>query len=136
MKNAKLKEQITSIIALHYDRELWHSRPEQSYEGAIEPFVNDLIRIATYHKRGWKFRSYKYDEHDLLVLTTTGEHIGDRIRELRLRKGWSLAQFARKTEIDAEYLQSVERGEPILRMWALKTILDILKVKSSAVLPF
>ena len=136
MKNAKLKEQFTSIIALHYDRELWHCRPEQSYEEAIEPFVNDLIRIATYHKRGWKFHSFKYDDALALLVPTTGEHIGDRIRELRLRKGWSLAQFANKTEIDAEYLQSVERGESILRVWALETILDVLKVKSAAVLPF
>lgn len=136
MKNNKLKEQITSIIALHYDRELWHSRPEKSYEASIEPFVNDLIKIATYHKRDWQFQSFIYDECELFTPTTTGEKIGDNIRELRCKKGWSREEFAERAGLDVEYLRNVESGEPILRMWALESILDALQVSSASVLPF
>ena len=136
MKNAKLKEQFTSIIALHYDRELWHSRPDQSYDEAIEPFVDDLIRVATCHKRDWKFRTYQYDEDTLFAPTITGKQIGEKIKELRFRKGWTLNRLAKKAGIDATYLEGIERGEPILRIWALESVLDALKVKSSRVLPF
>ena len=136
MKKATLKEQITSVIALHYDRGLWHSRPEKSYDECIQSFVGDLVRIASYHKRGKKFQPYLYDEIDLRVTTATGEAIGEKIRELRAEKGWTLEQFAKKTDINVDYLRCIERGEPILRMWALEVILDALKVKSSAVLPF
>ncbi len=135
MKNAKLKEQITSIIALHFDRELWR-RPQKPYEESIEPFVTDLIRIATYHKRGWKFQPFLYEEHDLRVTTETGEDIGDRIRELRSEKGWTLSEFAKKTDLNVEYLRCIERGEPVLEMRAFEQIIEVLKVKSSAVLPF
>ncbi|MDQ5944113.1 MAG: family transcriptional regulator [Patescibacteria group bacterium] len=136
MKNAKLKQQFKSVIALHFDRELWHSRPELSYDKAIEPFVDDLIRVASYHKRDWKYKSYLYDEIDLFSFSVTTQNIGERIKEVRLRKGWSLTKLAKKAEIDSSYLDGVERGEPILRIWALETILEALGVKSSKVLPF
>ena len=136
MKRATLKQQITSVIALHFDRGLWHLRPERSYDECIESFVGDLVRIASYHKRGKAFQPYLYDEVDLRVTTATGEAIGEKIRELRADKGWSIEKFAKKTGLDVDYLRCIERGESILRIWALEVILDALKVKSSAVLPF
>jgi DNA-binding transcriptional regulator YiaG len=136
MRNAKLKKQFTSVIALHYDRELWHSRPERSYEECIEPFVDELVQVATHHKSGKEYQPYLYDEVSLRVTTEMGETIGENIRELRAERGWSIDKFAEKTGINVNYLRCVERGEPILRMWALEVILEVLKVKSSAVLPF
>jgi ribosome-binding protein aMBF1 (putative translation factor) len=136
MKNAKLKKQITNVIGFHYGRELWHSRPEQPYEESTKPLIDDLVRIATCHRSRKAFDLYRYDESDCMVSTIPGEEIGGRIRKLRIKKGWSLAQFARKTDLNIEYLRNIERGESILRLWALEKITEALRVKSSAVLPF
>jgi lambda repressor-like predicted transcriptional regulator len=137
MTNAKLKKQFTNIIENHFDRELWHSWPERTYEESIEPFLEDLIRIVRCFKRGQNFKQYKYcADFAIGEPTISGSLIGRRIKELRLKKGWSLTQFAKKTKLNIEYLFNIERGEPILRIWALEQILGVLKVKSSAVLDF
>ena len=136
MINAKLKEQFTKIISWHYEKELWHSRPEEAYEESIEPFVDDLVRAADCYKNGRNFGFHQNDETETNATTVLGEKIGQKIKELRLKNGLSLAQLAEKAEISTEYLLSIEYGEPILRIWALEQILNVLQVRSSAILPF
>lgn len=47
---------------------------------------------------------------------------GDRVRELRLAKGWSQEELAFQTEMHRTYLSGIERGE---RNPALKNIAKI-----------
>ena len=136
MKNAKLKEQFTNVIISHFGREMWRIYPERSYEGSIEPFIEDLIKIASYHKRDKVLPLRKYDEEESFAPTITDGRVGERIKELRAKRGWTITRLAKKIDVDADYLQNVERGEPLLQMWVLERTLKALKAESSAVLPF
>lgn len=62
--------------------------------------------------------------------------IGKKIEKLRTQKGWTLAQLAKRTEINADYLRTIELGEPLLGIGEIAQIADVLKVKSSEILPF
>ena len=135
MKKATLKEQFTNIIVFHYERELWYSRPEAPYEESMEPFLNDLISVARRHKQGKSMKLYQYED-DRTDQMSIDVVIGRKIETLRTRKGWTLAQLAKKTRLNVDYLQSIEQGESILRIWALEEIAQAFKVKSSAILPF
>lgn len=87
MTNAKLKELFTNVIEAHYDRELWYSWPEKTYEESIEPLLEDFIRIVRCFKRGQNFKQYKYcDDFTVGEPTITGKLIGQRLKEFRLKK--------------------------------------------------
>ena len=135
MKRATLKEQFTNIIGFHYERELWYSRPEAVYKESIEPFVNDLICVAQRHKQGKSIKLHQYED-DHIGEMSVDIVIGRKIETLRTQKGWSLAQLAKRTELNVDYLRGVEQGESILRMWAFEQIVSAFKVKSSTILPF
>lgn len=39
------------------------------------------------------------------------EHLGDRLRQVRTMRGWSLRETAAKADISSAYLQKLERGQ-------------------------
>lgn len=135
MSKSTLKEQFINVIDFNYERELWHSRPEQAYMESIEPFLSDLIQVAECHKQNKTFELHKC-ENDTEDDTNIDATIGKRIRKLRQQKGLTLTQLAKNSNLDIGYLKSVERGMSILRMWALGQIAYSLNVKSSEILPF
>jgi ribosome-binding protein aMBF1 (putative translation factor) len=137
ISNAKLKEQFTNIIECHSGRELWSTRPDMSYDECLEPLLDDFVKVAKRHKQGRDHRPYDgYSRTETYAPSINGEYIGEKILALRVKKGWSLAQLAGKAGLDEDYIRNVERGEDILRIHELERILENLKVKSSAVLPF
>lgn len=135
MSKSTLKEQFINVIDFNYEQELWHSRPEQAYMESIGPFLNDLIQVAECHKQNKTFELHKYKDstEDNVNINTS---IGKRIRKLRQQKGLTLTQLAESSNLDIDYLKSIERGMSILRIWALKQIARSLNVKSSEILPF
>ncbi len=48
--------------------------------------------------------------------------LGDRIRKLRSRKGWSQEQFAAVSGLHRTYIGAVERGEKNLTISTLHTL--------------
>ena len=137
MQAASLKEQFINVITFHHGRELWFTRPEQSYDDTVESFIDDLVKITQQHKEGVDFKMYQWDPEDSLSDNTDISHvIGRNIRDLQDSKGWSLKTLAKKSRLNEEYLRNVQRGESLLGMWALMQIAEALGVKSSELLPF
>ena len=56
-------------------------------------------------------------------------HIGDTIRALRLKKGWSQDVFADRSGLNRAHVGEVERGESNVTIQTLKIIADTLGVK-------
>ena len=56
-------------------------------------------------------------------------HIGDTIRELRNKKGWSQDVFADRSGLNRAHVGEVERGESNVTIQTLKIIADTLGVK-------
>ena len=56
---------------------------------------------------------------------------GDRIREVRLRKGLSQEQLARLAEIDRTYIGGIERGERNLGIKNVWRIADALGIPAA-----
>jgi transcriptional regulator with XRE-family HTH domain len=56
-------------------------------------------------------------------------HIGDIIRALRLKKGWSQDVFADRSGLNRAHVGEVERGESNVTIQTLKIIADTLGVK-------
>ncbi len=52
--------------------------------------------------------------------------LGDRIRRLRSRKGWSQEQFAAVSGVHRTYIGAVERGEKNLTLSTLHTLANTL----------
>jgi transcriptional regulator with XRE-family HTH domain len=52
--------------------------------------------------------------------------LGDRIRKLRSRKGWSQEEFAAISGVHRTYIGSVERGEKNLTISTLHTLAKTL----------
>ncbi|MGO9517237.1 MAG: helix-turn-helix domain-containing protein [Candidatus Korobacteraceae bacterium] len=52
--------------------------------------------------------------------------LGDRIRRLRSRKGWSQEQFAAVSGVHRTYIGAVERGEKNLMISTLHTLAKTL----------
>jgi DNA-binding XRE family transcriptional regulator len=136
MTNAKLKEHFTNQIINHFGREMWRNYPERTYDDSVGPFIEQLIKIASYHKRDKALTLREYDEDESFAATTTDGRIGKKIREVRLKKGWTIARLAKAIDVDIDYLKNLERGEPLMQMWVLERIVVALKIKSSAILPF
>ena len=57
------------------------------------------------------------------------QHIGDIIRTLRLKKGWSQDVFADRSGLNRAHVGEVERGESNVTIQTLKIIADTLGVK-------
>jgi transcriptional regulator with XRE-family HTH domain len=56
-------------------------------------------------------------------------HIGDIIRALRLKKGWSQDVFADRSGLNRAHVGEIERGESNVTIQTLKIIADTLGVK-------
>ena len=56
-------------------------------------------------------------------------HIGDTIRALRNKKGWSQDVFADRSGLNRAHVGEVERGESNVTIQTLKIIADTLGVK-------
>jgi len=52
--------------------------------------------------------------------------LGDRIRKLRTRKGWSQEQFAAVSGLHRTYIGAVERGEKNLTLSTIHTLAKTL----------
>ena len=57
------------------------------------------------------------------------KRIGDTIRALRLKRGWSQDVFADKSGLNRAHVGEVERGESNVTIQTLKTIAETLGVK-------
>ena len=64
--------------------------------------------------------------------------IGQRLREIRLKKDMTQADVAKRAGISTNHYATIERGETIasISLLNLKKILDALGVQSSQVLHF
>lgn len=72
----------------------------------------------------------KKDTKEALFLKKKQEFL-NRIRETRVRKGWSLYRMAQETGIDRTYLLRIERGEISLGLNNLIYICDALDLDIS-----
>lgn len=61
--------------------------------------------------------------------------IGERIRELRIEKGYSQEAFAHEVGLDRTYMGSVERGERNIAALNLIKIAKTLKVEIGVLFP-
>ena len=66
--------------------------------------------------------------HDLLT------RLGDRVRTLRKRHGWTQAEMAERVGIDRSFLADVERGKRNISILNLKLIAEGLQVSLSRLL--
>jgi transcriptional regulator with XRE-family HTH domain len=53
-------------------------------------------------------------------------HVGKRVRQLRLKKGWSQDLFADKSGLNRAHVGEIERGEANVTLQTLKIIADTL----------
>jgi transcriptional regulator with XRE-family HTH domain len=53
-------------------------------------------------------------------------HVGKRVRQLRLKKGWSQDLFADKSGLNRAHVGEIERGEANVTIQTLKIIADTL----------
>ena len=58
--------------------------------------------------------------------------LGTRIRELRLKKGWSQEQFADNCDIHRSHMGEIERGETNLTLSTMLVIAQRLETTISA----
>jgi len=57
------------------------------------------------------------------------KRIGDRIRTLRLKKGWSQDLFADRSGLNRAHVGEIERGESNVTIQTLKIVADTLDVR-------
>jgi transcriptional regulator with XRE-family HTH domain len=57
------------------------------------------------------------------------KRIGDRIRALRLKKGWSQDEFGDRSGLNRAHVGEIERGESNVTIQTLKIIADTLGVR-------
>jgi transcriptional regulator with XRE-family HTH domain len=62
------------------------------------------------------------------------KQIGDTIRALRLKKGWSQDLFADKSGLNRAHVGEIERGESNVTIQTLKIVADTLGVRISDLL--
>ena len=63
---------------------------------------------------------------DQLMATT--DHVGKRIRQRRMEKGFNLRQLAEKTGVSASFLSQVEHGKVNVSLGSLQNISEALDV--------
>lgn len=61
-------------------------------------------------------------------------HLGERIRKLRKKRGWTQAEMAEKVGIDRSFLADVERGKRNISILNLNLIALGLRVSLSRLL--
>jgi transcriptional regulator with XRE-family HTH domain len=54
------------------------------------------------------------------------QHVGARVRRLRLKKGWSQDLFGDKSGLNRAHVGEIERGEANVTLQTLKIIADTL----------
>ena len=54
------------------------------------------------------------------------QHVGAKIRQLRLKKGWSQDVFADKSGLNRAHVGEIERGESNVTIQTLKIVADTL----------
>jgi DNA-binding XRE family transcriptional regulator len=137
MKTAELKEQFTNIIDTYLGQQgLWDIFPTDPYEDCIDGFVKDLIKVARHHKLELKKELKKCSFEDCTEVSSTKYYLSKRIKELRNDRKWSVEKLAKKTNLDANYLRGVERGELTPTIYTIKDLTQAFKIKSSDLLPF
>ena len=62
--------------------------------------------------------------------------IGKNIKKARERTDFTQVEIAQKVGINVNYYARIERGETTPSLEVLETIVKVLKIKSSEVLPF
>lgn len=62
--------------------------------------------------------------------------VGQRLREARLKRRLTQVEVAKEAGLNDSYYARVERGQVNLSIGTLESILKVLKVKSSKILPF
>ena len=134
MDKATLEEQFHYVINSYYGRELWRTGDDEEYEISMRPVIEDLVRIAKYHKKGKSIIIHYREINNNWI--GANFFMAKKIEKLRTQKSWTLAQLSKKTELNEDYLRNVELGEPLLRLWELEQIAKAFKVKSSDILPF
>jgi hypothetical protein len=134
MKKATLEEQFHYVINSYYGRELWRTGDDEEYEISMRPVIEDLVRIAKYHKKGKSITMHYSEINNNWI--GTNFFMGKKIEKLRMQKGWTLEKLSEITELNADYLRNIELGEPLLGLWEFEQIVDAFKVKSSDILPF
>ena len=135
MENADLKKHFINVINSHYERELWAFRAADSYEDGIEPFVDDLVKVAQCYKRGINMESHK-TYYPVVDSEGLDYKIGRKIQDIRMQKGWSLNKLAKSITMDPNYLLSIERGELLIRIWDLEQIAYAFKINLIELLTF
>lgn len=136
MSKAKLEDLYKNIIMFHYGVEFWAIYPERNYEETIKYFLDDLVKATVLYKKGKYMKPYRFDVNQCFEPNTDEELMGGKIQDLRLKKGLSIKQMARRTGLDAAYYENLERGVPITRLWSIERILHVLRIPSSAIMPF
>jgi transcriptional regulator with XRE-family HTH domain len=59
------------------------------------------------------------------------KQLGERVRELRSRKGWSQEKFAHESGLGRSFAGSIERGEKDIRISTLCKLADIFGIDIS-----
>ena len=66
----------------------------------------------------------------------TTSRIADKLKTIRISRGLTQADVAKKAIINANYYAKVERAEAAITIRTLRKVVEALEVKSSDVLPF
>ena len=64
------------------------------------------------------------------------QKIGKKLKEFRLKIGLKQSDVAKKADISINYYSRIERDEENPTIETLESIIKVLKVKSSDILPF
>lgn len=59
------------------------------------------------------------------------KQFGDRVRELRGKRGWSQEEFAHECELDRTYVGGIERGERNLALRNIERIAEAFGISIS-----
>lgn len=62
------------------------------------------------------------------------EKLGLKIKELRLKKGWSQEKLALESNLDRTYLPSIEKGERNVSVTVIEKIANALNIEVSELL--
>lgn len=69
-------------------------------------------------------------------MTNIKKQLGQKIKELRLRAGYSQEELASKANLHRTYMSDIERGERNVSVENIKKIADALEVDPSELLKF
>lgn len=69
-------------------------------------------------------------------MTDIKKQLGQKIKELRLRAGYSQEELASKASLHRTYMSDIERGERNVSVENIKKIADALEVDPSELLKF